>query len=184
MFHRSDRIMLRPIWPEDWPGIYEGMNDESVVRNLARAPWPYTPEDAREFAASGAMPGTARFLVTLPDEPGAPVVGGIGLDTGEEDEHELGYWIARPYWGQGLATEAAQAALAVGRAIGWNRVSAAHFLDNPASGRVLVKAGFQPTGQTAMRFSRGRGREAQVACFAIDLEEQSDTAAPPLLDAA
>lgn len=184
MFHRSDRIMLRPIWPEDWPGIYDGMNDEGVVRNLARAPWPYTADDAREFARSGTRPHAARFMVTLPEEPGAPIVGGIGLDPGEDGGHELGYWIARAYWGRGLATEAARAALAVAKALGWNRVSAAHFLDNPASGRVLLKSGFAPTGQTAMRFSRGRGREALVACYAVATEAEGDTEQPPLRDAA
>lgn len=184
MFHRSERIMLRPIWPEDWPGIYDGINDESVVRNLARAPWPYAPEDAREFASSGAAPGTARFLVTLPDEQGAPIVGCVGLDPAGDGGHELGYWIARSFWGRGLASEAARAALAVAKALGWSRISAAHFLDNPASGRVLLKAGLRPTGQTAMRFSRGRGRKALVACFAADLDAEGEVAQPPLLDAA
>lgn len=184
MFYRSQRIMLRPIWPEDWSGIYEAISDEGVVRNLARAPWPYTPEDARDFAQSGCAPDTVRFLVTLPDEPGAPIVGCIGLDPCEGGGHELGYWIARKYWGRGLATEAARAALAVARALGWNRVSAAHFLDNPASGRVLVKAGLRPTGQFAERFSRARGRAARVACFAIDLDGQSEAAPVDLLDAA
>lgn len=183
MFHRSDRIMLRPIWPEDWPGIYEAINDEGVVRNLARAPWPYTPEDARAFASSGAAPDAARFLVTLPGEPGAPITGCVGLDPCAGG-HELGYWIARRHWGRGLATEAARAALGVARALGWKRVSAAHFLDNPASGRVLMKAGFRPTAQTAMRFSRGRGGTARVACFAIDLDEQCEIAEPEYLDAA
>lgn len=186
MFHRSDRIMLRPIWPEDWPGIYEAINDEGVVRNLARAAWPYTQADAREFAASSAAAGadTARFLITLPGNPGAPIVGCVGLDPAEDGGHELGYWIARRHWGHGLATEAARAALAVAKALGWNRVSAAHFLDNPASGRVLLKAGFAPTGQTAMRFSRARGYEARVACFALDRADKDDSVPIDLLDAA
>ncbi len=184
MFHRSQRVMLRPIWPEDWPGIYEAISDEGVVRNLARAPWPYTPGDARDFAQSGGASGATRFLVTLPDEPGAPIVGCVGLDPCEGGGRELGYWISRKYWGRGLATEAACAALEVARALGWSRVSAAHFIDNPASGRVLLKAGFTPTGKTAERFSRGRGREARVACFAIDLDEQDEVAPVDLLDAA
>ncbi|OBX18521.1 hypothetical protein A9995_11155 [Erythrobacter sp. QSSC1-22B] len=184
MFHRSDRIMLRPIWLEDAPEIYEAINDEGVVRNLARAPWPYGLQDAREFTLSSAAPGTARFLITLPDISGAPIVGCVGLDPTDDAGHELGYWIARKYWGQGLATEAARAALDVARAFGWSRLSAAHFLDNPASGRVLLKAGFAPTGQTAERFSRARGCTARVACFAVDLGRGEEAEDPPLLDAA
>lgn len=186
MFHRSDTIMLRPIWPEDAPEIYEAINDEGVVRNLARAPWPYTLADARAFAAesSGVSADTARFLITLPDIAGAPIVGCVGLDPAGDDGHELGYWIARRYWGQGFATEAARAALDVARALGWSRVSAAHFLDNPASGRVLLKAGFASTGQTAERFSRARGCMARVACFAVDFGCGEEAEDPPLLDAA
>ena len=41
MFFRSERLFLRPVWPEDWQAILNGIADEAVVRNLARAPWPY-----------------------------------------------------------------------------------------------------------------------------------------------
>ena len=41
MFHRTERLLLRPAWPEDWEMILWGIGDERVVRNLARAPWPY-----------------------------------------------------------------------------------------------------------------------------------------------
>ncbi len=184
MFHRSQRVMLRPIWPEDWPGIYEAINDETVVRNLARAPWPYTPADAQAFACLPRKADEARFLITLPEAAGAPVVGCIGLEPLDGGGHELGYWVARAWWGRGIATEAVHGILEVVRMRGWNRVSAEHFLDNPASGRVLHKAGFAPTGQTALRYSRGRGCEARVACFALDLADQGDGVSVDLLDAA
>ena len=44
VFHRSDRLLLRPIWPEDWKSVLTGIADEGVVRNLARAPWPYSEQ--------------------------------------------------------------------------------------------------------------------------------------------
>ena len=53
--------------------------------------------------------------------------------------HELGYWVARRWWGRGIASEAVRGILDVARMRGWNRVSAEHFLDNPASRRVLLK---------------------------------------------
>lgn len=64
MFHRSPRLLLRPIWPEDWQALLAGLADEAVVRNLARAPWPYLEKDAREFAALPADPLAPRFLIT------------------------------------------------------------------------------------------------------------------------
>ena len=73
----------------------------------------------------------------------------------------MGYWIGRPYWGQGYATEAATAALAWAGA-GWGKrlVVSGHFADNPASGRVLEKAGFLYTGVVEPRHSKARGEAA------------------------
>ncbi len=51
MFIRSERLFLRLGWPEDWQELFGLIRDQGIVRNLARAPWPYTPEHAREFAA-------------------------------------------------------------------------------------------------------------------------------------
>ena len=49
MFHCTERLLLRPAWPEDWQAVYSGIADEGVVRNLARVPWPYSQDDARSF---------------------------------------------------------------------------------------------------------------------------------------
>jgi len=170
VFHRSDRLLLRPIWPEDWEGIFGGIADEGVVRNLARAPWPYHEDHAREFAARPMAPTEPRFLITRARD--AVVVGCVGLDINDEeyvDAIELGYWIARPFWGQGFATEAGRAALEVARTLGHRKVVASHFLDNPASGQVLRKLGFEPTGRVIERHSCGRGEAAPTAEFACEL---------------
>ena len=78
---------------------------------------------------------------------------------------ELGYWIARRFWGQGFATEAGMAVLAIAAALGHSEATAAHFLDNPASGKVLRKLGFEPTGRIEERFSCGRGSAAQAVQY-------------------
>lgn len=166
MFHRSDRLLLRPIWPEDWQGVLGGIADEGIVRNLARAPWPYAEADARKFVALPIDPMFPRFLVTRASD--AEVVGCIGIDPHKGDV-ELGYWIARPHWGQGYATEAGAAVLDIARTLGHPRIVASHFLDNPASGRVLKKLGFVPTGRIVERHSCGRGAMAQSAEYALDL---------------
>ncbi|AKM07435.1 Acetyltransferase, GNAT family protein [Pelagerythrobacter marensis] len=167
MFHRSQRLLLRPPWPEDWCEILGGIADEGVVRNLARAPWPYRPHHAREFVASPAAPRFPRFVVARADN--AAMVGCVGIDQ-VGNTAELGYWIARPYWGRGYATEAGRAALEIARMLGHSRIVASHFLDNPASGRVLQKLGFAATGAIRPRFSCGRGGEALAAEYALDLE--------------
>lgn len=164
MFHRSDRLLLRPIWPEDVQALLAGIADEGVVRNLARAPWPYHEDDARAFAALPVDPFHPRFLITRAHDGQA--VGCIGIDpAGAPGTAELGYWIARRFWGQGFATEAGVAALEIAAALGHREAAASHFLDNPASGKVLRKLGFEPTGRIEERFSCGRGCAAPAVQY-------------------
>jgi RimJ/RimL family protein N-acetyltransferase len=169
VFHRSQRLFLRPPFPEDWEAILAHMGgDETIARNLATAPWPYGADDARAFAAMPQNPKLPHFLVTL---PGTGVIGSAGM--GEHDGvPEIGYWIARDFWGHGYATEAAGAVLRIARTLGHQRVTAGHFTDNPASGRVLRKLGFVPTGQIVRRASRGRGGVADSVEYALDCDPE------------
>ncbi len=172
MFHRSERLFLRPAFPEDCGAILAGIGEEAIVRGLARAPWPYTLDDARKFAALPQNMHLPHFLVTI---PGTGVIGSAGLGE-HEGEPELGYWIAREHWGRGYATEAAGAVLKVARALGHCRVVAGHFVDNPASGKVLKKLGFAPTGRPGRRFSLARGQMVESVEYALDLEADMDPA--------
>ena len=176
MFHVTERLLLRPAWPEDADALFGGIADKGVVRNLARAPWPYLPEHARQFVMREANPRVPNFLMTLPGQNGSQIIGSVGLGETETGV-ELGYWIARPYWGQGFATEAARGVIEIAKLLGYERLEAGHFADNPASGRVLRKLGFRPTGKVAPRFSCGRGEEVDCVLFTKDLVED-EVAAP------
>lgn len=173
MFHRSERLFLRPAWPEDWEDVLWGIADEGVVRNLARAPWPYTAENAREFVSRPQDPRYPGFLIELPGDAGRQAIGCIGL-ADRDGEAELGYWIARPWWGRGFATEAARGVLEIARLLGHRRVSAGHFTDNPASGRVLRKLGFRPTGCVRPRHSCARGEATPAVEYGLDLSVAED----------
>ena len=170
MFARTKRLLLRPSWPEDAHELYQAIADEGIVRNLARAPWPYTEQDAAIFTALEHLDKYPTFRRT----DGAPrLVGACGL--GETDgKAELGYWIGRPYWGLGYASEAAKAVVAVAKAIGHERLVAGLFTDNPASGRVLRKLGFISTGKTELRNSLGRGQQVPCALYEKDLSGDED----------
>jgi len=173
MFIRSERLFLRPIWPEDWADLHAGLSQDEAVGNLARVPWSYTPEKARDLAAQGHSPRLPHFLITRPrGAHGVDALGVIGLAEFDGQAH-LGAWIARDHRGQGYATEAGRAVLSLARTLGHRRVMARHFLDNPALGRVLRKLGFKPSG-SGEEFSLGHGVAAPSLSYALDLGMPSD----------
>jgi RimJ/RimL family protein N-acetyltransferase len=169
MFARTQRLLLRPSWPEDGQALYEAVADEAIVRNLSLAPWPYTPRDADEFAAREHGLHFPNFLLWQRTDGAPRLIGACGI-TNREGAVELGYWIARPYWGLGYASEAAHAVVAIARTLGHGHLVAGHFTDNPASGRVLRKTGFVATGVTEMRHSKGRGVAVPCVLYERSLE--------------
>ncbi len=165
MFARTPRLLLRPGWSEDAAALAKAIGHEAVLRNLARVPAPYGLADAQAFLAEPHDPLLPRLLAfsrTL----GAPrLIGGCGIHRGSDGGLELGYWIARPYWGLGFATEAARAVMGIARATGLADLRARHFADNPASGNVLRKLGFRFTGRVEPLYSAGRRAEADALLF-------------------
>jgi RimJ/RimL family protein N-acetyltransferase len=165
MFARTPRLLLRPGWMEDARALTDAIGHDAVLRNLARAPSPYTLADAEVFLGRPQLQSLPRLLAftrTL----GAPrLVGGCGIHRDADGAPELGYWIARPYWGLGFATEAARAVLGIARAMGHADLRARHFADNPASGNVLRKLGFRFTGRVERQYSPGRNAEADSLLF-------------------
>jgi RimJ/RimL family protein N-acetyltransferase len=177
MFARTERLLLRPGWSQDAPALLEAIRDERIVRNLATAPWPYGLADAEAFLATERRPTETSLLIFL-FESGAPIlIGGIGFGRRRSGRIEFGYWIARRHWGRGYATEAGRALLATARhGLRLKRLEAGHFIDNPASGRVLEKLGFRPTGTIVPRYSAGRGDMAPCRLFELDLDGEADIA--------
>jgi len=170
MFARTERLLLRPGWAEDAPALARAIADEAIVRNLGTAPWPYGEAEAREFLAKPRDPVLPKFLLMRRTDGEPELIGAAGFGRKPSGEVEIGYWIARAHWGQGYATEACRQLVEIARTIGLCRLHAAHFADNPASGRVLEKLGFRPTGLTAPRHSCARNGEQLCKLFTLDLQ--------------
>ncbi len=183
MFARTERLLLRPSWPEDAAELHQAIADEGIVRNLARAPWPYTLKDAVQFAAQEHDTLYPAFLLMLRTHGAPRIIGACGIGN-YDGSAELGYWIARPYWGLGFATEAGRAVIHIAKAIGHKKLIASHFIDNPASGNVLRKIGFQNKGETAQRHSNGRGEAMTSVLYVKPLDgagtEPRARLAPPV----
>lgn len=169
MFARTPRLLLRPGFPEDAPALVAAIADLAIVRHLTATPWPYRMRDATAFLATPRDPVLPSLLVFERTSTAPRLVGACGLGRRPSGAVELGYWIARPFWGRGLATEACGALIDIGRALGLSSLEGAHFLDNPASGRVLEKLGFEPRGVVAPRMSCARGEEAPARMMRLAL---------------
>ena len=170
MFARTPRLLLRPGFPEDAPALASAIAHEAIVKNLASAPWPYSMRDAEAFLASPRDPILPSLLV-FERGLGAPqLVGSCGLGRRPSGSVELGYWIARQFWGHGYATEACSALIDIARALGLCSLEGSHFIDNPASQRVLEKLGFEAVGIVAPRMSCARGTEVPARLMRLQLK--------------
>ena len=146
----TPRLSLRAFGQPDAPAIARLADDIQIYRNTLKIPYPYTEADARLWLSiqkEQARTGTgAVFAITRKDN--GLMMGACGMELFSDHKRgELGYWLGRDFWGQGYATEAATAVVGWGfSALSLNRISAARFADNPASGRVLEKIGMQEEG--------------------------------------
>ncbi len=169
----TDRLTLRPWRASDVPAIHRLLSDWEVIRPLSRVPFPYTVADAELWVASASErleAGTAYNLAISGRDGDAEIlVGSIGL-TVQADARvaELGYWVGRPYWGHGVATEAAMrlsrwalAHLAI------DRIETSVLTDNGASIAVLRRIGFRHVGE-GMKMSMATGTERRVLHFEIN----------------
>lgn len=152
------RLTLRAPALEDTRRLAGLANDPDIARMTLRMPHPYEDGDAETFVLKVAAQDPKRNATFLIEHDDHGPVGVIGLFEDADPAPEVGYWIGRPFWGRGYATEALEGALnwASRR---WRRraLMAGHFADNPASGRVLEKAGFLYTGEVRRGFSQARG---------------------------
>jgi len=173
MFARTPRLLLRPGFPEDAPALAHAIADEAIVRNLSVVPWPYTVRDAEAFLAGPRDPVLPSFLIFERTDGAPQLVGSCGLGRRPSGAVELGYWIARACWGRGLASEAGRALIDIARTLRLARIEASHFIDNPASARVLDKLGFESTGIVAPRMNCARGEEVPARLMRLRLSEDA-----------
>ncbi|WP_400192700.1 GNAT family N-acetyltransferase [Hymenobacter sp. B81] len=142
---------LRPFEPADAPALARHANDRGIWRNLRdRFPHPYELQDAERYIAFVSS-AEGRQHVHLCVEVDGEAAGSISvLFQADIDRRaaEIGYFIGRPYWGRGIATAAVRALSAYALAhFDLCRLYASVFAYNPASARVLEKAGYAFEGR-------------------------------------
>lgn len=170
----TERLTLRPFRATDAPEFARLAGDWEVASMTSDIPYPFSATLAMGWLRP--VRGEARFAIDLEGR----LIGGAGYYRRPSGVAELGFWLGRPWWGQGLATEATRAVVRYGfsnpRLPGF---SSARFDDNPASARVLVKLGFEAVGRGTIACA-ARGHDVAVVTYWLD-RERALLAVPPIL---
>ena len=141
------RLCLRPFTLADAAQIHALASDYAIARFTSNIPHPYEEGMAERWIAAHAHQFYTNQHVTLAiiAQASGNLVGTISLSTHRTNKRaELGYWVGVPYWGNGYCTEAVCAVIRYGfDVLDLHKIVARHFVSNPASGRVMQKAGMQ-----------------------------------------
>jgi RimJ/RimL family protein N-acetyltransferase len=162
---QTARLLLRPLRLDDAPDFVRLLGaDEDAVSRMSHMPWPCTREAAEAWILTGFHAGARIFAVVRAADD--RFLGAMGFG-GSPLRPSVGYWIGRPFWRQGFATEALGRILAYARSLGAAGAEAETFPGNTASERVLEKSGFR-RGMPARRYCPGRGGMRDVLTWSLE----------------
>lgn len=171
----TERLVLRQLALNDAAAFSKLAGDYDISKMTGSLPHPfplYSAEFKIMYLRQQKRRGLAYpYAITV---NGGELIGVMDLFRSAPDTAlEIGYWIGKPYWGQGLSTEAAKAIIQEAKdRLGVQALMAGVFADNPASLRVLEKLGFKTTGSEEMYFSIARMEKARSVILRLDLETQ------------
>jgi RimJ/RimL family protein N-acetyltransferase len=162
---RTQRLLLRPLRPDDAAPLFALFNNWNVIRFLSAPPWPYNPGDSKLFVSGVVARSPELNEEVLAITRDGAFIGVIGVRMREASNLQrgagpnIGYWIGELFWGHGFMTEAVQAVVRyLFASTTTDAIYSGAFTENVASLRVQEKAGFVRDGDTTL-FSRPRGGE-------------------------
>ena len=159
----TDRLILRPFTMADAEPMFRNWaSDDAVTKHLT---WP-THESVEvtnmvlsDWTSHYEEPDFYNWAIVLKENGPEPIgnIAVVGIDK-KVDGATMGYCMSRAHWRKGIMTEALTALIAfLFDEVGFNRIEADHDIENPASGRVMQKAGmtFEGTARQGGRNNRG-----------------------------
>ena len=167
-------ILLRPWRESDAEALFKWASDPDVG---PRAGWPphKSVEESLEIITT-IFNNDSTWAIVLKETD--EVIGAIGYGPScdcnlpaREGEPLIGYWIAKPYWNQGMCTEALKLMIEHIKATTCiMSLISGHFVDNPASGRVMEKCGFVATGETCIDPDQYQGKDRPIRVLRLEIE--------------
>jgi ribosomal-protein-alanine N-acetyltransferase len=148
----NDQIHLSEFRSSDRDALVEHLNDRDIYDRTLRIPYPYADADAEEWLAlvgkiTEQQGRPVHFAIRRADDA---LIGGCGFDgfqIGKSHRGEIGYWLARPFWGRGIMTAVVQRVCRHAfEEFDLVKIIAHVFPNNTASARVLEKCGFLQEG--------------------------------------
>ena len=141
----TPQLKLRRMELSDLPSLIKYANNKKIAANIFNMSYLYKETDAifRYNVILQGLENENRYIFAITFKAHNELIGEIGLNIDKEHNRaEVGYWIAEEFWGQGVATEALEAALNFGfKSLKLNKIFATRFLDNVSSEKVLLKNG-------------------------------------------
>ncbi|MFT6000382.1 MAG: ribosomal-protein-alanine N-acetyltransferase [Neolewinella sp.] len=170
----TQRLTLSALTVADIPLVVRYANNREVAKYTANIPHPYAEKDALFWLnlANDGLKRNNHYIFALRDKETDAFMGGMGLRVHAQFKRaELGYWLAEPFWGQGLTTEAATAVIRFGfEELKLRKINARHIVVNGASGKVMVKNGMQREGLLRREMVRD-GEAHDVVVYGLLAEE-------------
>lgn len=168
----SEQIHLSEFQPADQAACLEHLREKEIYDRTLRIPYPYTEADFLQWLQivekTTKEQGRAVHWA-IRNEQGA-LIGGCGFDSleiGTSHRAEIGYWLAKPYWGRGIMTAVVRRLREIGFAeFGLVKITAHVFADNAASAKVLEKCGFQQEGHLRKHYLKD-GKYIDARLFAL-----------------
>lgn len=159
---KRKRLQLRALVKGDAPQIALLAGEWDVASMTDRIPYPYLEQDALEWI-DDLPPGEEVFAIDLD----GTLIGLCGVMERSSGEAEIGYWIGKPWWGAGYATEATTSLLNhCFKVRKFARITCCHYIDNPASARVIAKLGFEKTGERSA-WCQARRKDVRAVTYEL-----------------
>ncbi|MDO4211868.1 MAG: GNAT family N-acetyltransferase [Bacteroidales bacterium] len=173
----SSRILLRPWQESDAEALYKYASDP-IVGN--RAGWPPHQSAGESLEIIRTVFNNPTTWAIVLKETGE-AIGAMGYMPdcplnlpAREGEPLVGYWVGKPHWNKGICTEALKLMLKyIRKETTYSSLISSHFIDNPASGRVMEKCGFLPTGETAIDESLYSGGKRTMRVLRLELQQNT-----------
>lgn len=153
---RTERLVLQPLTRRHARAYWHEIKDFAVLRNTSL--WPYPLSYAQTVFMVSKMSPTSTTDPVFAVVKDGEIAGSIGLHERQHGLFTIGYMFGQRFWGQGIASEAVHAICRFGfKQLRVERILAEVYTDNPGSGRILEKHGFQKRPGTTMGYSTARG---------------------------